>query len=516
MFKKHLLEFAPYAMGSCDRQLVFRYLNPVIESVVGYRPDQLVGHRLLEIVHPGDVGPVRQAVRAMKELTGTTTLVVRLKQHQAAWVTVELLMRKCRIRKDQVCWLIYLRDLKGRGKVFDLIRMERDLLVQLSRLQDPAQMMQAVLMAALSMESVDAGCLYRYDVKKRSMTLIAAEGLPSRMMSEIGFFGSRSLQVRHARSGPALYLTDRDQRGFQSMLREYGIKSAAILPMRQDGRLYGVLCLHHLGRGPFTVQDRLTMESLARYATLALQNHERESVLRQNEENYRRLAKARQLLARRLLEVQEQERKHVSDFLHDHMGPFLIMSKLDLEELARLAPAHRALVDRIHTHMDDALRGIRDKALAVRPPLLDDLAVNEALEFLIEEVARTTDCKITLAPLPALPALSAGIKTCLYRVLEEALQNVVVHAKATQTRVEVQKQGYQLRMSIRDNGMGFAPKVVSNGKSLGLMGMREIVESFHGSLKVVSRPGHGTLVEVMIPIIEEANEESKNKVDAGR
>ena len=500
MFKKHLLEFAPYAMGKCDGQLVFRYLNPVIESVVGYRPDQLLGHPLLEFAHPDDVESIRQAVRAMKGVNGTTTLVARLKHSQASWVNVELLMRKCRIRNSQVCWLIYLRDLKGRSKVFDLIRMERDLLVQLSRLKEPAQMMQAVLTAALSMESVHAGCVYQYDGRKRNMTLIAAEGLPARMLSDIGVFSPRSLQVRHARSGPAIYLTDRDRNPFRSFLREHGIKSAAILPMRQDGRVYGVLCLHHMGRGQFTVQDRLTMESLARYATLALQNHARESVLRQNEEKYRGLAEARQLLARRLLEVQEQERKHVSDFLHGHMGPLIIAAKLDLDDLVRRSPDRRELVDRINLRMDEALRGIRAKALAVHPPLLDDLAVNEALEFLVEEVAHTAGCDIALAPVPALPALSAGIKTCLYRVLEEALQNVTVHAKATRTWVEVHKRGHQLRMRVRDNGVGFLPKAVSNGKSLGLMGMREIVESFHGSLKVVSRPGHGTLVEVMIPI----------------
>ena len=216
-----------------------------------------------------------------------------------------------------------------------------------------------------------------------------------------------------------------------------------------------------------------------------------------------RLAAERRLLAQRLLEVQEQERKNVSQFLHDHMGPLLLLAKMDLEQLAHgLSAGQRPLLQQALTRMDDALRGIRHKALAVRPPLLDDLAVNEALEFVVDDFVQTQGLPVALAPVPPLPALSPAIKTCLFRILQEALCNVVAHAQATKTTGVVEKRESALSMVIKDNGRGFDVQAVAPSRQLGLIGMREIVHSLGGDLHIQSEPGRGTRVEVEVPLDE--------------
>lgn len=217
-----------------------------------------------------------------------------------------------------------------------------------------------------------------------------------------------------------------------------------------------------------------------------------------------RLATERQLLAKRLLVVQEQERKSVSSFLHNHMGPILITAKIELEQLAReVAQRHRPLVQRVLGQLDEAVSGIRHKAVAVRPPLLDDLGVKDALEFLVEEFERQHGIAIQLAPIPRLPNLNPAIKTCLYRLLEEALSNVVTHARATTTKVSVKRRRHELVMHIRDNGVGYDAGSVQPGDALGLVGMREIVDSLGGSLTLQSRVGRGTFVEVVVPVENE-------------
>ena len=216
-----------------------------------------------------------------------------------------------------------------------------------------------------------------------------------------------------------------------------------------------------------------------------------------------RLAAERRLLAQRLLEVQEQERKNISQFLHDHMGPLLLLAKMDLEQLSNtLSADQRELLQQALARMDDALRGIRHKALAVRPPLLDDLAVNEALEFVVDDFVQTQGLPVDLAPVPLLPALSPSVKTCLFRVLQEALSNVVAHAQATATNVVVEKRARALAMVIRDNGCGFDVQAVAPSRQLGLIGMREIVHSLGGDLLIQSEPGRGTCVEVVVPLDE--------------
>lgn len=215
-----------------------------------------------------------------------------------------------------------------------------------------------------------------------------------------------------------------------------------------------------------------------------------------------RLNAERRLLALRLLEAQELERKSISKFLHDHMGPLLIMAKMDLDRLAgKLSPDQARDVQQAIARMDDALRGIRHKALAVRPPLLDDLEVKDALEFLVEEFTREHAVPVHLGPIPRIPALSPAMKTCLFRVLQEALHNVAEHARAGEVTVTVETRGHELGMSIRDNGCGFDVEAVA-GRQMGLIGMREIVHSLGGDLVVRSKPGRGTQVQVVVPMEE--------------
>ncbi len=214
-----------------------------------------------------------------------------------------------------------------------------------------------------------------------------------------------------------------------------------------------------------------------------------------------RLATERRLLAQRLLEVQEQERKTISAFLHDHMGPLVIMAKIELEQLTRVLPKkHLPQIKLVVDRLDDTLRGIRHRALAVRPPLLDDLEVSDALEYLVEEFSRSHGLNVTMSPVPRVPSVSPAIKTCLYRVLQEALHNVLTHAQAKSTVVTAAQREQTLHMSIRDDGIGFDVALVSPVDRLGLIGMREIVESLGGTLGLNSCPGKGTLVEVTVPV----------------
>lgn len=214
----------------------------------------------------------------------------------------------------------------------------------------------------------------------------------------------------------------------------------------------------------------------------------------------RQLAAERRQLAQRLLDVQERERKGVSQFLHDHMGPLVIMAKMEVEQLSRsLKPAQRARADQAMARLDEALQGIRHKALALRPPLLDDLAVREALAFLVEQSRERDRLSVVLDPVPPLPGLSPAMKTCLFRVLQEALQRVADQSPQADVQVRVEERGALLAMTICDNGSGGDPAAEVTDRPLGWAGMREIVQSLGGDLSVRAEADRGTRVEVVVP-----------------
>lgn len=151
---------------------------------------------------------------------------------------------------------------------------------------------------------------------------------------------------------------------------------------------------------------------------------------------------------------------------------------------------------------------IRLLARDLRPPGLDTLGLNASLKGLCDSVARQTAVSITYAGAEVSP-LPDGVTICLYRVLQEALTNVVKHAHAERVRVRLRNGAESVFLSVEDDGQGFDPGAVKspgngdgkgNGsRSLGLVGMQERLELVGGRLEIVSRRGHGTRLMARVP-----------------
>jgi signal transduction histidine kinase len=132
--------------------------------------------------------------------------------------------------------------------------------------------------------------------------------------------------------------------------------------------------------------------------------------------------------------------------------------------------------------------------------MLDDLGLLPALQWQAREVSRTKNIPVQVNAESLPEDLPDGHKTCIYRVVQEALHNVVRHAKAKSVQIQLaEHQGERLLLSIQDDGQGFIPE---REKGVGLLGMEERVVHLHGSFRVASRPGQGTLIEVELPLSE--------------
>lgn len=135
---------------------------------------------------------------------------------------------------------------------------------------------------------------------------------------------------------------------------------------------------------------------------------------------------------------------------------------------------------------------------ALRASPLDDLGLALAIRTMVEDAAARANLALDLAIMDKMPALSPDVEQCVYRVAQEAVTNVVNHAKAKNLTVKLEFVEGKVMLIVRDDGVGFDVEKSNGSSHLGLVGMRERAQLVGGELKVVSKPGHGTTVQLTI------------------
>jgi signal transduction histidine kinase len=221
---------------------------------------------------------------------------------------------------------------------------------------------------------------------------------------------------------------------------------------------------------------------------------------------YLALAKSRQeleRLSRRLVDAQEAERRSISRELHDEVGQTLGALLVDVGHLSNLLPAEDRItqeqIGRIKKAAETAVKSIRDIALLLRPPMLDDLGLVPALEWQARETSRRSDMEVEVHAQELKGDLPDEVKVGIYRLVQEALQNAATHAQAKNATVVVKRERNRVGVEISDDGKGFQPE---RTRGMGILGMEERVRQLGGELAIRSTPGKGTAVSAELPIDE--------------
>jgi signal transduction histidine kinase len=211
-------------------------------------------------------------------------------------------------------------------------------------------------------------------------------------------------------------------------------------------------------------------------------------------------------LSARLVEAQEQERRAISRELHDEVGQSLSALLMELGNLGAVAPGDaelRSHVESIRKLAESSVNVVRNMALLLRPSMLDDLGLVPALQWQAREISKRTGMAVTVDAESVADDLPEEHKTCIYRVVQEALHNCARHAFARSVRIEVVQESGRIRLSVADDGLGF-DSVRTRG--LGLLGMEERVTHLGGRFHLQSEPGHGTRLRIEIPLAPQAME----------
>jgi PAS domain S-box-containing protein len=217
-------------------------------------------------------------------------------------------------------------------------------------------------------------------------------------------------------------------------------------------------------------------------------------------ENQRRL----EVLARQVVQTQEDERARIARELHDEIGQVLTAVNLGLDAVQRIAdcgPGASKQVDETRSAVALAVQQIRDLSLGLRPLILDDLGLVPTLRWYLANQARSTGLTISFSGSLPTNHLAPEIETACFRIVQEAVTNIIRHAHAKNVWVEFQQNASdQVSLSVKDDGNGFDPSLAlarwDNNSRLGLAGMQERVRILGGKIDIQSRGGQGTQIVV--------------------
>jgi len=200
----------------------------------------------------------------------------------------------------------------------------------------------------------------------------------------------------------------------------------------------------------------------------------------------------------------ERQAQSIAQALHDESGQLLTAAHLALCEISPdVSDAARKRIDEVRQYLDSIEEQLRRIAHEIRPRMLEEIGLVAALEFLAAGVEKRRGLVITVDAGPLRGSLPPTIETTIYRVVQEALNNVTRHAQAASARIQIRQLTKVLHCIIQDNGVGFdVDRVLSRrgDTGMGLLGMRERLGILGGRIDVRSAPGRGTDVEVVIPL----------------
>ncbi len=357
---------------------------------------------------------------------------------------------------------------------------------------DLDQILHAALRSTLDVTGFEAGWVFSLNDRSQELVLVAEQGISQPMIDELtGLQTSASAYERAALSGALTTITDSVPAGNATEQGE--LQTQVAIPLKSKGQVRGVLVLASRRSRPLLSGEQELLTAVGSAIGVAIENA--------------RLYERMRFYARQVTGAQEEERQRIARELHDGVLQQLIVlsRRLDAwivpsQPLCTVPTERLAALQELIRDMSSELRRF---ARDLRPSTLDHLGLVPALRGMLRDLEAEHKVAAQLQVVGQAERLLPDQELALFRVAQEALNNVRRHANASQVSVRIEFHPAQVQMTIEDDGHGFhvpeaANDYVSIGK-LGLAGMDERARSVGGTLVIRSEPGHGTAVRMAIP-----------------
>lgn len=268
-----------------------------------------------------------------------------------------------------------------------------------------------------------------------------------------------------------------------------------------SGLVIGALAFLVRGLGESLGQEkngvaRLT-EAMARLEAEVVQRKQTEAQMLTYQEEIRRMGA-------QVAQAEERERRRIANHLHDHIGQCLALSRIRLRQLERdpLSPPQQSTVAEVLGLVDRMSQDVRNLTVELSPPILHELGLASALEWLAEEIERDHQLTVDFEADDLEELKDADVRILLFRAARELLLNVVKHARATIIRMVYRTEDHRITLEVEDDGVGWNPKAKpSTGMrtgGFGLLSLRERLSALGGTLEIESEPGKGARVRINV------------------
>lgn len=364
----------------------------------------------------------------------------------------------------------------------------------LSSAEDFTQVLTRLVETTKDLLFADTCSVYLVEENGKTLTLQSASGPGSGLEREVeigeGFIGRVAKERKPISTySPKVHPV--------SGAKEDSLNSVLAVPLVSKDRLIGVIeALRSLPR-PFSEGDLSLLSTIASQVALAIDNHRL----------FKELKARKDLLGRlfeRVISAQEEERKRIARELHDETGQALNALIIHLNSAEEALPVDlteaRKKLGELRSLTAHTLDEIHRLIYDLRPTLLDDLGLIPAIRWYTKSHLEPLDIKVHLEIIGLEKRLAPRIETALFRIVQEALTNIVKHANAKRVTVRLELKESVVITLIEDDGRGFDAAVPEGSPTLGLVGIKERVALLGGVFRIHSKPGKGTQLVIEIPL----------------
>jgi PAS domain S-box-containing protein len=471
-----IIDASPSAIIELDNELRIVTWNPAAERIFGWTAEEALGQRHLTMA-PADLPELRLMLNALLRGGSVAGMEVPRRTRDGRTILVNVSAAPLREGGGRIRGILFIvAEVQPHdalmGQIHELgehLATLDSMTLALSRSLDIEAIVAALRQGMAERLGIASGAVYLAEDDGETMTLRSGWGQAADGLAHLRTRATAAELVRSAAAVPSIL--------------------AVPLPSKQ--RSGGVLVVQRTGDEPFTREQVDLLRMVAGEAGIAIENARLFGELREANERL-------QSLSRRLLAVQEEERRHIGRELHDQIGQMLTVLKLMLDSLQNPDTSMRDVIDQAGRLIDELFGTIRGLSLELRPPMLDDSGLLPTLLWHVGQYQQQTRIPVDVRH-TELPRLSGEVETAAFRIAQEALTNVARHAGATSARVLVWIANELLMMQIEDDGAGFDAEAAWQQASGGLSGMRERATLLGGRLTVDSLPGRGTTISVELP-----------------
>ncbi|MDP4264942.1 MAG: PAS domain S-box protein [Bacteroidota bacterium] len=505
------------------------FSNETALTMLGLTEDQLLGKTSFDadwsVVHedgtpfPGPDHPVPQAIAKKEPVKDVVMGVYRPRTKDRVWLLVNAIPEsdaEGNVR-EVICTF---NDITERKKAEEIIIKANRLYFFISQINrmivrttDETMLFKEACRIAVEAGQFRMAWIGMIDEATKNIIPVMHAGEEAGYLSKIKVISLNNLPEGRGPTGTALregkYIVcndienDPQMAPWKEAALGRGYLSSIALPIKKTGKVIGAFSFYASEKNFFDTEEIALLEEATGNVAFALENFEKEALRKKAEEKIKTTTEQLRQLTAHLQGIREEERKRIGREIHDELGQQLTAIKMDVAWIDKRTTdetsAIKSKLKNIITLLDGSNQSVRKILSELRPSLLDTYGLPEALEWQSRQFTENTDIPVAFTTTGTDLKLPGEITTCIFRVYQESLTNIMRYSQASKVLTSLSIRGGNIILTVEDDGKGFDPVSIPYKKSFGILGMKERVLSLNGKFELVTSPGKGTKIIISIP-----------------